>query len=175
MADLEIILEKYPILCQLHEKSLEFSLFEHEPIFTVEQGNELSLDFPGQGTKNLFVCDKKKLNYFLVTLCEEKRVDLKKLGEILEAGRLSFGSAEKLFEYLNITPGSVTPLCMLVGKKDKVKFFIDKELLNFDLIQVHPLINSATIVVEPKKLFLDLFKENGIQTNPINIPTIQEA
>lgn len=172
MAELEKAYQKYPILKAFVESNISFELFEHEPVFTVEQGKELLALIPGNGTKNLFICDKKKIKYFLITLSEEKRVDLKKLGEILGTLHLSFGSQEKLFEYLKILPGSVTPLSMLVGDKQKVSFYLDSDLLQSELIQVHPMINSATIVVNPKELFEKLFPKNEIIVQKIIIPTI---
>ena len=41
---------------------------------------------------------------------EDRAIDLKRLGEALGAGRLSFGSAERLKRHLGVEPGSVTPL-----------------------------------------------------------------
>ena len=139
-------IQKYPILSQLERGGIAFTLFEHPPIFTVEEGKKLLSHIPGQGTKNLFVTDKKRSKFALITVCEEKRVDLKALGETCGFGRVSFASAEKLKELLNLEPGSVTALGMLHSDAKNVEFFIDQDLLTFNHIQMHPLINSATIV-----------------------------
>ena len=44
---------------------------------------------------------------------EDRAIDLKRLGEVLGAGRLSFGSPERLARHLGVEPGSVTPLSLI--------------------------------------------------------------
>jgi len=64
---------------------------------------------PGGHTKNLFVKDKKG-RLFLLVLCKETVVDLKRVHEKIGAqGRVSFGSAELLEEVWGVKPGAVTP------------------------------------------------------------------
>ena len=46
---------------------------------------------------------------WLVVAEEDKRIDLKSLGERPGAGKLSFGSADRLLRYLGVLPGAVTP------------------------------------------------------------------
>lgn len=49
-----------PALLSFFEKhSLSYDYFEHEAIFTVEQGKQLKENLPGLQTKNLFLTDKK--------------------------------------------------------------------------------------------------------------------
>ena len=57
----------------------------------------------GGHIKNLYLRDKKKNNY-LVVAEENKDIDLKTLGEAIGAARLSFGSADRLMEYLACVP-----------------------------------------------------------------------
>jgi Ala-tRNA(Pro) deacylase len=64
-------------------------------------------DIPGAHVKNLFLRNKKKTSYFLVTVKDEKTVDLLTLGEILRAGRLSFGSSDDLIKMLSVQPGEL--------------------------------------------------------------------
>ena len=50
---------------------------------------------PGHHIKNLFLRNKKEAMWLVVAL-EDRAIDLKRLGEVLGAGRLSFGSPERL-------------------------------------------------------------------------------
>jgi Ala-tRNA(Pro) deacylase len=163
---------RYPILQELHTAGVRFTFFEHPPVFTVEEGLELLAHIPGQGTKNLFVTDKKKQRLALVTVCEEKRVDLKQLGEQIGFGRLSFGSADRLRQCLGVEPGSVSPLAILFHGSQHVDCFVDADLFIADQIQIHPLRNTATIVVSPQELYLQFFNSRGISVQQLQIPCI---
>ena len=67
---------------------------------------------PGHHIKNLFLRNKKEAMWLVVAL-EDRAIDLKQLGEALGAGRLSFGSPERLRTYLGVEPGSVTPFSVI--------------------------------------------------------------
>ncbi len=116
----------------------------HRPVFTVAEGQDLRDEIPGGHTKNLFVKDKKS-RYFLLTVEEHATVDLKKVHSIIGAsGRVSFGSAEKLMEYLGVVPGSVTTLGAINDTENQVTFILDEDLMKYDIINCHPLQNDAT-------------------------------
>ncbi len=111
--------------------------------------------------KNLFVRDDKKREYFLITVKGNKRVDLKEFRKSHGTRPLSFASAEDLMNFLKLTPGSVTPLGLLNGVGQKVKFFLDKDFLEPPgLIGIHPNENTATVWLKTADL-LKLIKENG--------------
>lgn len=163
--------ERFPACACLAKAGIAFDLYEHEPVFTVEEGLVLMKDIPGHGTKNLFLRDKKGRRFFLVTVCEEKRVDLSALGDLLGVGRLSFASAERLKELLGVEPGSVTLLALMNDINHAVEFHFDADLYQYGLIQCHPLRNDATVTIEPRSVdrFAGLF---GAQVLEIKIPTV---
>lgn len=123
---------------------IEYAVFDHDPIFTVEEGAHLKADIPGVHCRNLFMRDKKKNNY-LLTLANETEVDLKKLSDVLSIGRLSFGSAERLWEHLGIRPGSVNPFCIMNDPDNDVTFFLDASMMAADIVNYHPMDNAKTI------------------------------
>lgn len=126
-----------------------FDYCEHVPLRTVEDSKQvregfLSAKDGGGHIKNLFLRDKKKQNY-LVVLQEDAQIDLKQLASLLGAGRLSFGSADRLFEFLGVLPGAVTPLSMITGCKHGVTLHLDKSIMFAKKIYMHPLVNDRTI------------------------------
>jgi Ala-tRNA(Pro) deacylase len=117
---------------------------EHEPVFTVAESVALRDEIPGGHTKNLFIRDKKG-RYFLLTVEENAVVDLKTIHTVIGgSGRVSFGSAEKLMEYLGVIPGSVTALGAINDIENQVTFILDSDLMSHDVINCHPLRNNAT-------------------------------
>ena len=73
----------------------------------VEEAKQHRGVLPGHHIKNLFLRNKKEAMWLVVAI-EDRAIDLKQLGERLGAGRLSFGSPERLRTYLGVEPGSVT-------------------------------------------------------------------
>src|SRR5260221_7111607 len=112
----------------------------HPPVFTVEEAKALRGALPGAHIKNLFLRNKKEEMWLVVTL-EDRPIDLKRLGEVLGAGRLSFGSSERLARHLGVEPGSVTPLSLINDIARVVRLALDREIENgpgSGVVNVHP-------------------------------------
>ena len=113
----------YDIFKQLN---IEFKETEHEPIFTIEQAQNIK-SINGTGCKNLFLTNRKK-NYYLVLLEETKRANIKDIAKLVNESHLSFASEIELNNILKLKPGSVTPLGIINDKDNIVTLIIDNEL-----------------------------------------------
>lgn len=136
---------------QLKEWGIAFDLHEHQAVFTVEEASALKIEIPGIHTRNLYLRTKKKKNY-LITLRDETPVDLKLLSDQLDCGRFSFGSSDRLLQFLGVTPGSVTPFALMNDTDCAVQPVWDKSMFDHTLAGYHPLINTKTITVDPSSL-----------------------
>jgi len=140
---------EFLVLNHLNELKFEFYIHEHPPLNTVEESKILRGEIEGGHTKNLFLRDKKK-NNFLITTNENQKIDLKELEKKLSTGRLSFGSRDRLYEFLGVKPGSVSPLALINDQNKKVMFYIDKNLYKEKILNFHPLVNHLTISLKLK-------------------------
>ena len=131
----------------LRDLSIEFKEFTHPPVFTVEQAEEHWKDIDATHCKNLFFRDKKGRRHFLVVLRSDRQLDIRALGEQIGAGRLSFGSVQRLDKYLGLTPGSVSPFGLINDNKNEVEVYIDEDLKSAEKVGFHPNDNSITIVI----------------------------
>ena len=111
-------MNKAEILQYLTDKQIPFTKYEHEPIFSVEEGDKSNLPNREKVIRNLFLCDAKKKNFYLVSLFVHKNINLKELSEKIPSKRLSFAKQEAMEQMLEVKPGSVTPLAIL-NNKDK--------------------------------------------------------
>jgi Ala-tRNA(Pro) deacylase len=102
--------------------------------------------------KNLFLRNKNKSRYYLVSLPLEKKADLAALQARLGETKLSFGSEADLWDKLAIKHGSVSLLNVIGAGKTDVVHIIDKTIFDSDRIAVHPNDNTATIIFDPKEL-----------------------
>ena len=75
---------------------------------------------------------------------DHAKIDLKKVGQLLNARKLRFADADLLWQTLGVKPGSVTPFALINDPDHKVKVVLDKTLLDCDIINAHPLENTAT-------------------------------
>lgn len=137
------------LLAQLDDWGLGYVLHEHPPLHSVGEAKEVeaAMVVPGENAlrvKNLYLRDRKKRNY-LVTLEQDRKIDLKELGSELGVGKLSFGSPERLMQHLGILPGAVTPLSMITGVQNEVQFYMDAAAHQADVIYMHPLVNTRTV------------------------------
>jgi Ala-tRNA(Pro) deacylase len=131
----------------LRERGIHAERHEHAAVMTVEESERLVPPLPGAKTKNLFLRDGKGRRHFLITVRHDVAVDLNALGSIIGAGRLGFGSPERLQKHLGVTPGSVTLLALCNDPNGAVEFVIDRALWEASALQAHPLINTATMIL----------------------------
>ena len=128
---------------RLAELGIAHQTVEHPPVFTVEEAKAHRGVLPGHHIKNLFLRNKKEEMWLVVAL-EDRAVDLKRLGEVLGAGKLSFGSPDRLRRTLGVEPGSVTPLALVNDTAGAVRLALDRGLADGQALNAHPLVNSMT-------------------------------
>jgi len=122
--------------------------YDHEPVYTVEQGAHMKAQWPGGHTKNLFLKDKKGA-LLMISAKDDTDVPLKELHKVMDVARLSFGKADLMQEVLGVTPGSVTAFALMNDPEHRVRFILDAALLEHDPIHFHPLENSGTTAIAP--------------------------
>lgn len=144
------------LLSSLDQWGIAYKLFTHIPLRTVAESKTIEDELiqPGQKAfrvKNFYLRDRKKRNY-LVTLDQDRDIDLKTLGKELGVGNLSFGSADRLMENLGVRPGAVSPLAMVNGVKKDVRFLLDPVAREAEILLLHPLVNDRTIAITLRDL-----------------------
>ena len=136
----------------LKNNGIEYVLHEHPAVFTCEEAEKHCSHVPGVSSKNLFLRDEKKQRYFLVILDAKKRADLKKLGEIFEAKRLSFANEDDLKQKLGLEPGAVSLFGILNDVKQEVEVYIDEDFYKEPVVNFHPNRNTASVELSKEML-----------------------
>lgn len=129
----------------LNSLEIKYIKYEHNPVYTCDEAKELDIEITGQHCKNLFLRNRKGDVHYLVILDESKTIDLKALSKQIGSSSLSFASEERLFKYLQLKPGSVTPFGLINDVEREVIVLIDKDLVNRSPINFHPNVNNATL------------------------------
>ena len=136
---------------RLRQLNIKTTTYEHPPLFTVEDSKKLRGDLPGIHCKNLFLRAKKN-EMWLVVCREDLKIDLKELGQKLGGSRLSFGSSDRLLNFLGVMPGSVSPFALINDGHTAVKVLLDKDMMEGSLLNFHPLTNEKTTSIKPSDL-----------------------
>ncbi|HEV7353094.1 MAG TPA: prolyl-tRNA synthetase associated domain-containing protein [Brevundimonas sp.] len=131
------------LLAWLAAQGVAHVTHDHPAVFRVEEGLELKAALPGAHTKNLFLKDKKG-RLWLVSARQDTEIDLKALPRVIGSDRLSFGNEALMRETLGVRPGSVTALGLINDPDQRVTFVLDRALWEADIVNFHPLTNTAT-------------------------------
>lgn len=140
----------YDLLEKLH---IDYQRIDHEKADTMEICLEIEKTLKSTICKNLFLVNSNKSQYYLLMLKENKKFKTKMISKQINSSRLSFGSDEKMLEYLDITPGSVSLLGLMNDHDFKVQLLMDKDLLQDEYLGCHPCINTSSLRIKMKDVF----------------------
>jgi Ala-tRNA(Pro) deacylase len=139
------------LLVRLVELGIATATHRHPAVFTVEESKALRGLLPGEHCKTLLLKDRKG-QLWLVVASEDRALDLKTLHRHLGSGRLSFASAELLWQVLGVRPGSVTPFAVINDREHRVRVVLDRAMMAAALLNYHPLENTQTTAIRPVDL-----------------------
>ena len=140
----------YDLLDQLN---IDYQRLDHQEANTMEVCLEIEKNLKSTICKNLFLVNSNKSQYYLLMLKENKKFKTKVISKQINSSRLSFGSDEKMLEYLDITPGSVSLLGLMNDHDFKVQLLMDKDLLQDEYLGCHPCINTSSLRIKMKDVF----------------------
>lgn len=129
----------------LDQLGISYQRHDHVAVYTSDQLREVETPFQGVSTKNLFMRDKKGTRHFLLVFDDTKTCSLKTLAMRLGTTTLSLGSPERLMAHLGVEPGAVSVLCLINDPDHEVELLIDRDVWQAEMLQTHPLMNTATI------------------------------
>ena len=135
------------LLAWMAEHDIAQTTHDHPAVFRVKEGLHLKATMPGAHTKNLFLKDKKG-RLWLISARQDTVIDLKRAPALIGSDRLSFGNETLMWETLGVRPGSVTALGLINDTDHRVTFVLDKALWDADIVNFHPLTNTATTALE---------------------------
>lgn len=153
-------LTKQGVYDLLARQGVAFEAFEHPAVRSVEQADQMDIPFAEHGAKNFFLRDSKKRHYYLVTVPDHKKVDLRVLQERLGSKRLSFASPSDLAEKLGVWPGSVCPFAALNEESLEIPVALDADFDRWGWICCHPCDNTASVHLRTADL-AHLITEHG--------------
>lgn len=129
----------------LNEIEMQFERVDHEPAETMEACEEIDRVLNAVICKNLFLCNTQQTKFYLLMICGDKKFKTKEISKQISSARLSFAPADKMEEYLDITPGSVSVMGLMNDQDNHIQLLIDKELAESDYFGCHPCVNTSSM------------------------------
>lgn len=140
----------YDLLDQL---GLEYTVIDHAPAMTMNDIAEAEKNLDVKICKNLFLVNSNKSQYYLCMLPGNKKFKTKDISKQIQSSRLSFAGDDKMKEYLDITPGSVSIMGLMNDHDHHVLLLVDEDILQDEFIGFHPCINTSSVKMKTKDLF----------------------
>lgn len=144
----------------------------HPPLHTVEESRALRGDLPGAHVKNMFLKDRRD-RLWLVTCLEHRQIRIRDLEKEIGTQKCSFGRPDLLWEALGLLPGAVSPFGLINDPEGHVTVVLDRQMLEHDPINAHPLHNEATTAVSAAD-FRRFFELTGHVPTVVDFDALEE-
>jgi Ala-tRNA(Pro) deacylase len=141
----------------LNKLNIPFEYYEHPPVPTVKEAEIYWKDIVATHCKNLLFRNHKGNKHYLVIFEYSHNIQIRDLEQRLKQGKLTFASDQRLFKFLGLQPGSVSPFGLINDSTHHVHLFLDENLEKSKKISFHPNLNTASLVIPYAgfKSFLD--------------------
>ncbi len=137
----------------LDQIGVEYYRIDHEPAENMELCRRIDETMGAQMCKNLFLCNRQMTDFYLLMMPGDKPFKTKQLSKQLGVSRLSFGNAEKMYEYLKIRPGAVSVLGLMNDTENNVRLLVDEDLLQSEYIGCHPCVCTSSLKLKTCDVF----------------------
>lgn len=139
-------LDKEMATYELLEKlNIPYTRIDHPAIATVEDCPEVESVLEVEICKNLFLRNGPKSEFYLLVMPGNKKFVTKDVSKQIGSSRLSFGEADDMEKYLNVTPGSVSIMGLVYDTEHKIHLLMDKEIVDSEYFGCHPCINTSSL------------------------------
>ena len=136
----------------LDRLGVAYGRVDHEAAETMEICREIDLVLDALICKNLFLCNRQGTAFYLLMMPGDKPFKTKELSAQIRSARLSFASAEKMEEYLDIHPGAVSVLGLANDSENHVQLLIDEDVLKNEFFGCHPCVNTSSLRIRVRDL-----------------------
>ena len=156
----------FALLDQLH---IPYQRVEHDPADTMEACAAISDALGIRICKNLFLCNRQKTDFYLLTMPEDKPFHTKDLSHQIGSSRLSFASPEAMEELLGCTPGSASVLGLMNDTGHRVRLLMDREVYEAEWFGCHPCKNDGSLRIKTADLLNVFLPHTGHEVTVVDL------
>jgi len=163
----EVELRCYDLLDQL---GIEYIRTDHAPADTMEICKDIDAVLDCLICKNLFLCNRQKTSFYLVTMYEDKPFSANEVGHQIGSSRLSFAPPELMEELIRCAPGSASVLGLAYDTEHQVTFVMDREVYESELFACHPCRNDGSLRLKTADLLEKFLPHTGHAVTVVDLP-----
>ncbi|MEG2176460.1 MAG: prolyl-tRNA synthetase associated domain-containing protein [Oscillibacter sp.] len=165
-ADCAVETAAFSLLDALH---IPYTRVEHEPADTMEACAAISDALGIRICKNLFLCNRQKTDFYLLTMPEDKPFHTKDLSQQIGSSRLSFAPPEEMEALLGCTPGSASVLGLMHDRDHRVRLVMDREVANAEWFGCHPCKNHGSLRIKTQDLLHVFLPHTGHEPTLVDL------
>ncbi|MEG1602579.1 MAG: prolyl-tRNA synthetase associated domain-containing protein [Cloacibacillus sp.] len=136
----------------LDELKIPFERVDNDTVESMDECVEISGKLGAEIRKSVFLCDRKKNNFYLVIMPAAKSFNTKVFCEKLDCPRVSFAPAECMSEILGVLPGTASVMSLINDATLRVKVVIDKEVADAEWFACNPGANTTHIKLKTAQM-----------------------
>ena len=153
----------------LDRLNIPYQRVEHSPADTMEDCAAISDVLGIRICKNLFLCNRQKTDFYLLTMPEDKPFHTKDLSHQIGSSRLSFASPEAMEELLGCTPGSASVLGLMNDNEHRVRLLMDRETYEAEHFGCHPCKNDGSLRIRTADLLRIFLPHTGHEVTVVDL------
>lgn len=154
----------------LDRLGIPYARVEHPPAFTMEDCAAVSDALGIRICKNLFLCNRQKTAFYLLTMPENKPFHTKDLSRQIGSSRLSFAPPEEMKRLIGCTPGSASVLGLMYDADHRVRLLMDREVAQAEFFGCHPCKNDCSLRIRTTDLLEVFLRHTGHQLTLVDLP-----
>ena len=101
----------------------------------------------------MFLTNKKKTQYYLLIMDDQKPLDMEDFKDQVGANRIRMASTESLAEKMQLPAGTVSPFGLLNNEDKDILVYFDQDIVSEEIMTFHPNTNEKTIFIKTQDLF----------------------
>ena len=160
-------LETFALLDRLHSP---YAWVAHETADTIADCDVVSEVLGISICKNLFLCNRQKTAFYLLTMPGGKPFQTKVLSAQLGTTRLSFAPPELMEELIHCTPGSASVLGLAYDTEHRVRLLMDRETYEAAQFGCHPCLNTGSLRMATADLLNVFLPHTGHTVTVVDLP-----
>lgn len=153
----------------LEQLDIPFTRADHEPAFTMDACEEVAAALETKICKNLFLCNRQKTAFYLLTMPGGKPFQTKVLSAQLGTTRLSFAPPELMESMLRCTPGSASVLGLAYDTERRVRLVMDRAVHDAAWFGCHPCKNDASLRLRTEDLLHVFLPHTGHDVTVVDL------
>ena len=153
----------------LDSLGIEYTRADHEHVDTMAACEEIDAALGMEICKNLFLCNRQRTEFYLLTMPGNKPFQTKVLSHQLGTTRLSFAPPELMESMLRCTPGSASVLGLAYDTERRVRLVMDRAVHDAAWFGCHPCKNDASLRLRTEDLLHVFLPHTGHDVTVVDL------